>query len=338
MNRCIVTPTYSKHFPYIEQYLKSFDRYLTDKGFPICFIVDRSDFADLKQIADRYSGKLNIQIIAYEDVLQSMGIDCSSADLLQKLGRLSFQTIKKYYSALYLGCEQFLVLDSESIMIRETSMGALFDRFFSAPNFFVSRVSDRPKAFQEKFTYGFMLSASKITTYPTEYWTLESYNWFLELRILKKMIQHYGGLLERIQDVTLPGRFHDEGIEGELLYYPYIIYTPGQFGYQIYDTIPELRKSLGVKNTFRFKHQFHHSWRSHGGYLEGLASFIDRNNAEQVTDFLKSHFMPILRVSQKIGRNRSCLDFEQQLNVIKASGTNILASSYTPELLECFLN
>lgn len=73
MNRCIVTPTYSKHFPYIEQYLKSFDRYLTDKDFPICFIVDRSDFADLKQIADRYSGKLNIQIIAYEDVLQSMG-------------------------------------------------------------------------------------------------------------------------------------------------------------------------------------------------------------------------------------------------------------------------
>lgn len=338
MNRCILTPTYSKHFPYIEQYLKSFDRYLIDKDFPIYLIVDQSDVVGLKQIADRYWGKLNIQIIVYEDVLHSIGIERSPNALLQELGRLSFQTIKKYYSALYIGCEQFLVLDSESIMIRETNMGALFDGFFSAPNFFVSRVSDRPKAFLKKFTYGFMTSASEITSYPVEYWTLESYNWFLELRILKKMIQHYGGLYERIKDVKLPEKFHDEGIEGELLYYPYIIYTPGQFGYQIYDTIPELRKSLGPINMFRFKRQFHHSWRSHGGYLEGLANFVDRNNAEQITDFLKSHFIPILRVSQKIERNRSCTDFEQQLKVIKASGTNILASSYTPELLERFLN
>ena len=37
MNRCVITPTYKNHFPFIERYLESFEKYLQDKDFPIFF-------------------------------------------------------------------------------------------------------------------------------------------------------------------------------------------------------------------------------------------------------------------------------------------------------------
>lgn len=334
MNRCIITPTYSKHFPFIVNYLKSFDKYLQDRNFPIFFVVNAAEYEDLADIIKEYGSDLNITIIEYETVLKAFDIYRTPAKLLLELGRISFQTIKKFYSALYLGYEQFLVLDSESIMIKETNMDSLFDGYFQNPCFFVSKVSERPKKFKEGFTYGFLQSASQMTNYPMDYWTLESYNWFLELRILKKMIAHYGSLYERISNTKLPGMFKDEGIEGELLYYPFIIYTPGQFGYTVLETIPELKKSIGWWNTQVFLHHFHHSWRKHGGYLEGLMNFVTEHNVEGMRDFMKSHYLPILRVSRVIGSNRECLDATSQCKVVLGEHIHILASSYPERYLE----
>ena len=124
----------------------------------------------------------------------------------------SFQTIKKFFSALYIGAEQFLVLDSESIMISNTNLNELFDRYFSMPEFFLSQVNDRPKKFKDGFTYAFVTLASELTHYPPIYWPLESYNWFLDLKILKKMIEQYGHLYDRICELKLPKKFHDEGM------------------------------------------------------------------------------------------------------------------------------
>ena len=41
--RCVITPTYTGHFEYIKKYLKSFDRYLQDRDFPIYFVITREE-------------------------------------------------------------------------------------------------------------------------------------------------------------------------------------------------------------------------------------------------------------------------------------------------------
>ena len=189
MNRCVITPTYKNHFPFIERYLASFDLYLLDRDFPIYFVVNRSDETGLEALLAPYRASLNITVLLFEDILARQGITESPDQILTQIGRLSFQTIKKFFSALYIGAEQFLVLDSESIMIAPTNMNNLFNRYFSMPEFFLSTVGDRPRKFRKGFTYSFITSASELTHYPPVYWPLESYNWFLELRILKKMIE-----------------------------------------------------------------------------------------------------------------------------------------------------
>ena len=79
----IVTPTYSGHFGYIKEYLKSFERYLLDKDFPIYFIVDKSEKKSLEKITTVYKRKLNIRICTTEDVFSLFGITESSQEILK---------------------------------------------------------------------------------------------------------------------------------------------------------------------------------------------------------------------------------------------------------------
>lgn len=329
MKRCIITPTYINHFSYIEKYLESFSKYVVDKNFPIYFIVNEEERSVLENITGFYKNDLNINIINYENVLEKYGIKDSPDVMLNTIGRLSYQTIKKYYSARFIGAEQFLVLDSESIMIRPTELNKLFDAYFSNKEFFVSSIADRPEEFKEKFTYSFVTLASSITGYAPDYWPLESYNWFLELSIVEDMIAQFGELYEFIKKAKLPCKFKDEGIEGELLYYPFIMNSAGNYGYKIYDSSEELKKHLGVVEFEKFYLSFHNSWRSHGGYLEGLACFITKENIKQITTFVKEHCMPIFRISRIIGENKASLDINAQKEFINNIQPNILASSYT---------
>lgn len=338
MNRCVITPTYKNHFPFIERYLESFEKYLQDKDFPIFFVVNRDEKAEFDSVVEPYQKSLNLSILVFEDVLAHQGIIESPQQILDDLGRLSFQTIKKFFSALYIGAEQFLVLDSESIMISNTNLNELFDRYFSMPEFFLSQVNDRPKKFKDGFTYAFVTLASELTHYPPIYWPLESYNWFLDLKILKKMIEQYGNLYDRICELKLPKKFHDEGIEGELLYYPYIIHTPGQFGYQAYNTLDELKKYIGWVETWKFKIRFSKSWRAHGGYLEGLACFVTQKNVNGLVRMLQNHCMPILRISRVINKDLSCLDLKSQMELVERSGVKILASSYTQHYYDKYVS
>lgn len=329
MNRCIITPTYSLHFSYIKKYLESFNQYLIDKDFPIFFIINQNEKKELDTIVNPYKKELNISVIAFETILTHFNILESPEIILKKIGRISFQTIKKFYAALYLNYEQFLILDSESIMIKPTNINQEFNNFFENKEFFVSDYKRRPENYFERFTYGFALSASQITNFANEYWPLESYNWFLELNIIKAFVQKYGDLYEFVSKAALPNKFHDEGIEGELLYYPFILNEKNHYGYSVFNSCSELLKNIGYKNFNIFIKRFNNSYRSHSGYLEGITCFVDKNNYEGLLAFFAEHKYPIVRISRKISDVDSCIDFEYQKQLIENGNFKIIASSYT---------
>lgn len=329
MSRCIITPTYSLHFPYIKKYLESFCFYLIDKEFPIYFIVNQKEQAELELIVKPYRDELNISIIPFETILLHFNILDSPDTILNKIGRISFQTIKKFYAALYLNCDQFLILDSESIMIKPTNINQEFSNYFENKEFFVSDYSRRPKEYFNRFTYGFASLASQITRYSNEFWPLESYNWFLELNILKSFVKQYGDLYEFVGKAELQNKYHDEGIEGELLYYPFILNNENKYGYRVFNTCNELLKKMGSENFNLFIERFNNSYRSHGGYLEGLTCFVDEKNYEELMQFFTEHIYPIIRISRKISDNESCIDFKYQKKLIENGNFKIIASSYT---------
>ena len=74
MKRCILTPTYKGHFDFIKKYLFSINKFLIDKDFPICFIVDKIDQAELNEIICPYSDKLNINIVSTEEIFLKYNI------------------------------------------------------------------------------------------------------------------------------------------------------------------------------------------------------------------------------------------------------------------------
>lgn len=62
MRRAIITPTFKKHFCFIKKYLNSFDKYLLDRDFPICFIIAKSENKDFEKLISKYKKSLNIKV------------------------------------------------------------------------------------------------------------------------------------------------------------------------------------------------------------------------------------------------------------------------------------
>lgn len=322
MKRAIITPTFKGHFEYIKKYLKSFDKYLLDKNFPLCFIIAQSEKKDFETIIAPYKKSLNIIVYFLEDILKDFNIEETPEELMTLYGRLSFQTIKKIYGALYIAVDQFLFLDSESMLIKPTNMTTLFEEYFKAPKFFISRINNRKRTYNANFTYEFINAITSLMGEKAEYYTTESYEWFYELRILKDSIKKLGEPIDVIQNYNMPDRHPNlEGILEALWYYQYILYN-NTYGYKIYVTDDELKKFLGEKY-YQFKYSFDSSPFWAVGILEVITKFINKHNVNELINLYKKYNFSIARMEMPLKYS----DLKYQLEFLNTSNIHILASN-----------
>lgn len=123
----IITPTYRGHFQYIPYYLESFRKYVTDRDkVPIYFTVGGDEYFEFCELIHPYTDDLQIHVLTLEMILEHFGVKETPDKLLQKYGRFSFQTLKKFYTMLYVSKTQYLVLDSESVWISPISIQLIF--------------------------------------------------------------------------------------------------------------------------------------------------------------------------------------------------------------------
>ena len=322
MKRAIITPTYSGHFTFVEKYLESLNKYLEDKSFPICIIISKSESTEFTNIIKLYKNSLNIRVYFLEDILIKFNIKETPDELMALYGRLSFQTIKKIYGALYIGAQQFLFLDSESLMIRATNMDLLFDEYFKHPKFFISKIDNRNKIYKSDFTYEFIRSITSLMNEKPEFYTTESYEWFYDLNILKDSIKKLGQPIDVIRNYNMPNTHPNlEGILEALWYYQYLLYN-NKYGYKVYVVDDELKKYLNEEYP-----RFHADFNRHPvyacGVLECCTIFFDKNNVDGFIKFY-NHF------SLKIGRleypqNHQNAIYQQEF--LKKTDLHILASN-----------
>lgn len=323
LERAIITPTFSGHFGYIKNYLKSFDRYLIDRDFPIFFIINKNENSIFSPIIQKYRNRLNLNVIFLDDIFEHFKIDETPEEALSKYGRLSFQTLKKFYGALYVNAKEFLFLDSESMLIKPTNISLLFDDYFKKPTFFISRISERAQGFKENFTYEFLNAVTNLLGKKPEYWSIESYEWFYKLDILKDLINDLGTPIEIVKNYKMPGKFPNiEGILEALLYYQYILYHNDKYGYTIKIIEDELREALGDNNYKRFRQYFDKSPFFICGVLETAMFFIDKDNADGFIHFLNKYKIRLLRVEDPKINNATA-----QIKIIKNTGIHICPSS-----------
>ena len=297
LTRAIITPTYSGHFKYLKKYLKSFDKYLQDRDFPLYFIVNQSEADGINRLLHPYTHKLNIHLVYTEDIFARFKITETPEEALKKYGRLSFQTLKKFYGALYINPDEFLFLDSESMLIRPTNMHTLFTQYFSHPTFFISRISERTPDYPQNFTYEFLRAVTSLLHQKPQYWSIESYEWFYKTSILKEMIQTLGEPIDIIRAYRMPNRFPNvEGILEALLYYQYILYHNDKYNYTIKIVEDELPRFMGTENYHRFRSYFDKSPFNICGVLETAMFFIDAESADGFIRFLNHYHLHILRI------------------------------------------
>ena len=145
MKYAIITPTYVKHFCFIEPYLQSFQKYVEDGDkVQIYFIISREEKQEFDEITKLYR-TIDFQILVFEDLLQHFGVTVSPENLLLKYGRFTFQTLKKFYALLFIPEERSLVLDCESMWVKKTRMSEVFENFYASPRLYGSLLANRRK-------------------------------------------------------------------------------------------------------------------------------------------------------------------------------------------------
>lgn len=321
----IITPTYIKHFKYIEPYLRSFQKYVIDsKEIKIYFIISRAESASFKKIIAPYKD-LNIIILFFEEVLSCFGIQETPEKLLEKYGRFTFQTLKKLYGVLYISEERSLVLDCESMWVTRTRMKDVFQDFFSQPRIYGSRLKDKRRI---RLNFNQLVKNIDILLGETcPYWFIENYMWFYEKKILKDLCAKHGMPIELAEKIFYaPSEVEDNvhvqnGIFEVTLYQNYI-YLNKKYNYQFICVDDEMKKYLPQNEIDLYLDKFYSYWKGSCGIMEHVCMFLTKKNIRGLISMFKNLKIFIFRCEITNAQN-----YLLQRRFVSSVAPVILASS-----------
>lgn len=216
MKYAIITPTYTEHYIYIDKYLKSFVKYVEDKkDIPIYFIISLNEKETFEKIIGKYRESIDIKILFIEYLFELNKIKETPAEFLEKYGRFTFQTAKKFYSMINIDAEKYFVLDCESMWVRKTNMIKLFEDYFKSPFLVTSKIEKEKRV---DYVFNSMLNNIEyILDMPQNTrWFIEHNMWFYEKSILEDLFKQYGTLYSMIQKLALYN--HNLKLQNKLKY------------------------------------------------------------------------------------------------------------------------
>lgn len=322
----ILTPTYVKHFVFIKSYLSSFRKYVVDKeNIKLYFVVSRSEREDFEQEIASYK-TLNITVLIFEDILTRFGVYAPPEELLNKYGRFTFQTLKKYYGLLFIPEERSLVLDSESMWINKTKMSKLFEDFFSRPRVLGSSLDNRPHS--SPFFWQFIENTDFLLEEKCPYWFIENYMWFYEKRILQDLIDRYGTPIQLAEKLLLLHNKFTEHIDAYrgifeiTLYQNFLYFNREKYHYEFVDMETVARKYLSQGLLDQYVKEFLREKKGCCGVFEHVCLFLTKSNIDGLARMFNELKISIMRCDSSNEKNLKLQ--EKFFNVVQPS---ILASS-----------
>lgn len=344
MKYAIITPTFKDHFKYIKLYLKSFERYVEDyKNCTLYFTINKDENNKLNKIITPYKS-YNIQILFFEDILRKFNIKETPDELLKKYGKFSFQSLKKFYTMLYLGAEyHFLILDSESMWISKTNIQKLFSDFFHAPYISSTELnSHHPNL--SPFTQGVINNVNFLLKTEINRWFLENFVWFYEYKILNDLFTSLGSPIELAEQIRVnaPHQAYDAGIFEIELYQAYLYLNYKKYNYKHYDLSKKI-KNIPANIINPYLHQHQSNFHGNTGILEHTMMLLTKKNIIPFANLFKELNFNIIRCDKTDIKNYKLQ--KQFLNIVRP---NILAASqdhlfginetFTKKLKVCFQN
>lgn len=319
----VITPTFKPHFAFIKKYLQSFKKYLKDpQDVHIYFVVSSEEFLDIEETIRGYD-ELNITILCFEDILRHFGIEETPNSIMGKYEKFSFQTLKKLYTVLYIEERYSLILDSESMLVRETSVGELFDNYFQAPFISGSEIQGR---FLSEFTHAVIQNIDDVLQTHVPFFFLENFVWFYDKSILHNLVEEYGSPIEIVRDVAerntaqsfgrLVGIFEIE------LYHAYIWLNRGRYNYKFYNVSEIMRNALSDEQMTWYVRNHNRKFAGNCGLLERVMNMLNRSNINVLAQLVVSLNFNIIRCEQAYFKT-----YRLEKTFLKITRPNILAAS-----------
>lgn len=279
MKYCIITPTFRGHFQYIPIYLESYCRFVRDaKEIPIAFTVSQDELEEFQNLIRPYIKRADIRVLVFEDILAVFHVPESTSDLLKVYGRFSFQTLKKFYTMLYINAEKFLILDSESAWIRKCLMAEEFERYFNRPFVAGSLLKSRER--KNKIVTYMAQYADVLIGTPCDRWTIETFMWYVDRTILESIFQQIGSPYEcakKIHEIEINLKRKPWGFMEALLYQDWLYLNREKYGYRMLDVDKTLNQYLPGEQCQKYRDQFMKCYTGSCGYIERPLECVDRS-------------------------------------------------------------
>ena len=296
MKNAIITPTYLGHFKFIKKYLQSCREYIEDKeNITIIFTISKNEATKFRKITNQFEKELNIKTVYFDDILKKYNINIPENTLLKKYQKFSYQTLKKFYTMLYVEYDRFLVLDSESMFIRKTNIKKLFDNYFESPFITISDV--REQIYTNNFKEGVIYNIDSILKINKPIWFLENFIWFYDKKILINLFDEYGepiDIVERIR-IKTKERFLEPGCFEISLYQGFIFKNSNRFRYRVLDANKLLKESLGEQSYKDYIDSLLKKYDGAFGLLEMSMMLLTSNNIISIANMYKKLSFNIIR-------------------------------------------
>lgn len=292
----ILTPTYIGHFQFIEPYLKSFDTYVTDKiNVKQYFIINEDESLEFEKIIKKYPD-IKIEVLYFEDLLKKFGINYTPSQLYEKFDKFTYQTLKKLYGILHIPEQECLIIDSESMFIKETRVHDLFEQNRSRKTIFFTKLSNRQST--ADFFYKLVKTHSRILEI-SDIWFLEHVNWFFEKKIIEDIIRHIGSPIDialKTYKIGVSIKDCDRHLFEGLLYYGWIYKNKEKYNdYTICDIDEELKANLSNEDLAEYDRHFYKKFKGQAGRIEFALSLLNNHNINAFIGIYKRNNIQILR-------------------------------------------
>ena len=294
-NYAIITPTFTPHFKYIKEYLKSYNRYVKDKKqIKLVFIISASEEQKFSEIISPYKEACVIDVLLFEDLLKQACINLTPSELLTKYGKFSFQTIKKFLALLFVKERYSLVLDSESMWVKDVEMGKVFEDYFRSPFVVFSDTSQLSLVGPVKAA---VMRNNKIL-FPSikNEWFLETFAWFYDKNILEKMFATTS-VFDHIDKVyrQAPKEDKEWGCFEIEMYCSYLYLNRDALKYRFVDAVSILKNILD-EDFNSYMNLYNYVFHGESGCLEQV-SVLQNKKPIQLGETLKTIGVSAVRCS-----------------------------------------
>ncbi|MCJ2184609.1 hypothetical protein MTR62_18225 [Novosphingobium sp. 1949] len=217
----IVTPSFEKHFVQYCEMIESLDRHCSDLDrVRIVVVVEEKNRELFSGFLDNYP-RIASKVILTEDVLARFGAVETPGKFLGRAGKFLFQALKKFGGLLEAETEWSLVLDSETVFVKDFSILEVLQDYKERKYVFYTQTAPRGELWTRGDSHRVNCNVEAVLGVPVrDAWFMECFHWFYEKSKVEHLLNDVMGELffRAIQDPSY-GKFD---LFENVIYYAYL--------------------------------------------------------------------------------------------------------------------